>query len=240
MNRYPDGVKLPSLSERMTRIEDMAGRCRCVADIGTDHGLIPIYMVLSGIAESAVLTDIARGPLKRASENVVKYAGSEDDQRFSLRLGAGLETLEENEADVIIIAGMGGETIYGILEADPAKARSAKRLVLQPRTMCAELRKWLVSNDYSITDECLAEENGHIAQMLHVVPGASENDEVFENEIDLDVPPLLFRKRDPLLGAYIDLLIRRTESVLTNIAHASSGNEEYWQNRLNGLKRLKP
>ncbi len=236
-----NAVKLPVLSERMASIEDFAGKCRCIADIGTDHGLIPIYMVLSGIAERAVLTDIAKGPLQRAMDNVEKYAGGEDGKRFSLRLGPGLDTLEEDEADVIIIAGMGGETIIDILEADPDIAKAAGRLVLQPRTMCAELRKWLTSNGYSITDERLAEENGHIAQIMHVVPGEHEYAERFKNEIDYDVPPQLFLNRDPLLDEYIALLKRRAETVLANLENAKEKDAElaeYWEKRLTELKNL--
>jgi len=225
----------------MARIEDMAGACRCVADIGTDHGLIPIYMVLSGIAEKAVLTDIAKGPLERARENVARFAPSPDDNRFSLRLGTGLKPLSQAEADVIIIAGMGGETISGILGDDPDIAKSAKRLVLQPRTMCAELRKWLIQNGYSITDEQLAEENGHIAQILQAVPGGSALAERFEKDIDFDVPQLLFENRDPLLGSYLSLLLRRTEKVSDNLANAREkdpGQLIWWSERLSELKKL--
>ena len=224
----------------MARIEDMAGKCRCIADIGTDHGLIPIYMVLSGIAESAVLTDIAKGPLQRARDNALRYGVSAEDGRFSFRLGAGLAPLAPFEADVLVIAGMGGETISGILEADPAVAKSAKRLVLQPRSMCAELRKWLHANGFSITDEELAEENGHIAQILHAVPGEADAAESFETEIDYEVPPLLFVRCDPLLEDYLKLRIRQAETVLANVRNAKDkdpGLFAEWSRRLEELKR---
>lgn len=233
----------------------MLGRCRCAADIGTDHGLVPVYLVMSGQAERVILSDIARRPLERALENVRKYCPQEGIPealssegvcscgRFSFRLGAGLEVLSACEADAIIIAGMGGETICDILSERPDIARSAERLVLQPRSMCAELRRWLTSNGYSITDERIAEENGHIAQMICAVPRAdAAGAERFDSDIFYTVPPLLIENRDPMLPAFLDMLVSQAETVLSGVAGAQKDAELLtgeWSERLKELNRIR-
>ena len=226
----------------MRFITEMLGSCGCVADIGTDHGLIPIYMVLSGMAEKAILSDIAKGPLARAEENLALYCDPSDD-RFSLRLGAGLDSLEPAEADGIIIAGMGGETIAEILSESPDIARSAKRLVLQPRTKCSLLRRWLDSEGYSITEERLAEENGHIAQILTAVPEANaEGSERFSEGFDYEIPPMLIENNDPLLLKYLDNLISQAEAVVESMEDAqdeASGLSLAWTFRLKELIDIK-
>ena len=103
----------PTLTPRLYTISNQIDKCKCFADIGTDHAYLPVFMCMTGKCERAIASDINEGPLKRA-QNTVRQFGQEE--KIQLRLGAGLDTLEENEADVIAIAGMGGIEISNILK----------------------------------------------------------------------------------------------------------------------------
>ncbi|MBR4149795.1 MAG: SAM-dependent methyltransferase, partial [Firmicutes bacterium] len=153
------------LSARMQKIADL-----CVgtsaADVGTDHGLIPIWLEKYGGFEKLILTDIAGGPLRKAMQNVAFY----DSKIRDIRLGAGLAPLAPGEADTVIIAGMGGELIASILAGDPEKTKSYRRFVLQPRSRESSLRKSLIELGLPITGEYLVKEVGRICQIIVCEP----------------------------------------------------------------------
>ncbi|MDD6735116.1 MAG: class I SAM-dependent methyltransferase [Clostridiales bacterium] len=151
------------------------------ADIGTDHGYIPIKLAEKGM--KVIATDINEGPLGAAQKNAEKYGAN-----ISLRLGAGLEPLLPGEADCIIIAGMGGELIQNIISADLEIARHAL-LLLQPMNSQYELRNFLRENGFCIEYEDLAAE-GHKIYNLFVVRSGEPNQ--YKKEIDLHLPPLLY------------------------------------------------
>ncbi len=125
-----------------------------VADVGTDHAYIPIYLLREGICPFAVASDINEGPLMRARMNAEKY-GVLDRMRFVLTDGlTGLEPERDGVSD-IVICGMGGELIAKILDASPYVKREEVRLILQPMTCGDELRRYLWDHGFSITDERL-------------------------------------------------------------------------------------
>ena len=165
------------LSERMAALARLASG-GAAADIGTDHGFVPIFMVQNGLCGRAVLSDINEGPLKKAEENIA--ASGLDHKLFDLRLGGGLSVLEDGEVDHVIIAGMGGELIASILGEDIRKSRSFKNFVLQPRTRAEVLRRWLDENGYAVTGEFLVRERGRICQIIRAVP-VEPSSIVFDN-----------------------------------------------------------
>ena len=179
------------------RFEAMAGFVCAgerVADIGTDHALLPIFLVKEGLSPFAVLTDISPGPLEKARLGVEKAmrtwvgaASSEayndrvserDDKAFDLRLGDGLDVLKESEVDTVIIAGIGGETIISILEADPDKTESFPKFILQPRTKTGLLEKWLAGSDWKILEKTAAEERGRLCDIIVCTPNVNARKEV--------------------------------------------------------------
>ena len=121
-----------------------------VADIGTDHAYLPVWLVQNGVCPFAIAADIRSGPAERAAESV-KKAGLES--KISVRLGDGLSPVNPSEADDIVIAGMGGETIADILNGTPWTKDARYHLVLQPMTRAAALHESLLSNGYAITRE---------------------------------------------------------------------------------------
>ena len=126
-------------------------RCRTkITDIGTDHAYLPAYLVEQGIADCVLACDIGVMPLKNA-ENTVKSRSLED--RISLRISDGLKEVSPDEADEIIICGMGGTLMAEILEAAPWIKRRGMHLILQPMTHSEDVRKFLISNGFSVTEE---------------------------------------------------------------------------------------
>ena len=140
-----------------------------LADIGTDHGYLVIRLLQDGIVSGAVAADIRPGPLSRARENV-REAGAEG---VSFRLCDGLAGISPEEADTIVIAGMGGETIAGILDRAPW-TKMDKQLLLQPMSRAEILRKFLAENGYRILEERIVEDAGKLYSVLRAVGGESE------------------------------------------------------------------
>ncbi len=160
------------LNPRLLKIANLIPPCESLADIGTDHAYIPIYALLEKKVRSAIASDINRGPVLRAEENVRAF-GLED--KLELRLGPGLETISPGEAETIVIAGMGGILISDILKNSSAVVKSAKNLILQPMTAVKELREYLLCHSFTIENEVLVSEEDKIYNILCVrVGGKSE------------------------------------------------------------------
>lgn len=155
------------LSERLQKIADCV-RAEAVADIGTDHGYIPIYCVQNGSCSRAIACDINAGPLKAAKENISAHGLAD---RIETRLSDGLEALLPNEADAIVIAGMGGFLIRDILIRGADKIGNNTVLILQPMVAAAELREYLCENGYDIFEEKLAREESKFYNILCVKKG---------------------------------------------------------------------
>jgi len=138
-----------------------------IADIGSDHAYLPLYLVSEGISPFAVLTDKAAGPLDKTRTNINMAAVP---SLFDLRLGDGLSALLEAEVDTVIIAGLGGETIISILEADPDKAVSFRKYILQPRTKTELLDKWLDDAGWEVIAKTTADERGRRCAIIVCAP----------------------------------------------------------------------
>lgn len=160
------------LSKRLDAVAKLAGRCDCVADIGTDHGYIPIYMVQNHLAQKAIAMDVNKGPLQRADQNIKSYRMEE---HITTRLSDGVVALKEKEADCVVIAGMGGLLTIRILEAGNAVLQTVHTLVLQPQSEIGQVRIWLSEHGYRITDEDMVLDDGKYYPMMRVEHGAQES-----------------------------------------------------------------
>ena len=151
------------------RLEAMAGHINAgesVADIGADHGYLPLHLVREGVSPFAILTDSQPGPLEKTRASVARAKAGRSDMRIELRLGDGLSALGPGEVDVVVIAGMGGETISSILSTDPSKACSFRKYILQPRTKTDVLKAWLAGEGWKILAEEEAEERGRKCDVI--------------------------------------------------------------------------
>ncbi len=147
------------------RLQTAAQFCRdgaAIADIGTDHAYLPIYLVQTGRAVRAIASDIAPGPLNSAKKNIdaAGLAGF-----IELRLGNGLTTIGAQDADDIFICGMGGLVMSEMIDNAAWLRQGGKRLILQPMTKAYELRKFLFSSGFDI----IAEKAVRDAQKIYTV-----------------------------------------------------------------------
>ena len=185
-----------TLSSRLQRIADYVPAGSTVIDVGTDHAYIPIYLLQNGLSGKAYASDVKSGPLQNAARDAEKAGVAEN---LSLTLCDGLALCDPETVDTVIIAGMGGETIMGILAAAPWT--KGKRLILQPQTRFSELRAFLRENGYRIADASLVYDTGRIYTVWLVTAG--------EMAPCGAIDPVLVEKRDPLLKPYTEDLIKR-------------------------------
>ncbi|MBR5586943.1 MAG: SAM-dependent methyltransferase [Clostridia bacterium] len=143
-------MKIPFRLEAIANLISPGSR---IADIGTDHGYLPIYLLKKGVVDFAVCSDVKKGPLANAEKNIKKY-GLSDKTR--LCLADGLAGINPGEADTAVIAGMGGEMIALILGAGVPEGMD--KFVLQPMRNIDILRKKLHALDIEITDEKIVKE----------------------------------------------------------------------------------
>ena len=159
------------LSKRLEAIVKLAGTCHCVADVGTDHGYIPIYMTEHHLTEKAIAMDVNKGPLERAQRNIRAYRM---EQQIPTRLSDGVAKLKAMEADCVIIAGMGGLLTIRILEAGKEILTTVPAMILQPQSEIGQVRKFLAEHGYRITAEDMVLDEGKYYPMMRVEHGSQE------------------------------------------------------------------
>lgn len=202
------------LSKRLKRIAEHVDKCESVADIGTDHGYIPIYLVKEGICKKAIASDINKGPIEKAKVNVA-FEGVSD--KIKCLLGPGLNPLKVGEVNGVILAGMGGNLTRDILLADMDKVKKYDFIILQPAQNPEVLREFLYKNDYEIIDEDLIKDEGRFYELFKVKYNENSEKLVFEDELEYEVSPLLREKGHPLFKEFIEEKISRCETILSFI-----------------------
>lgn len=189
--------------------------CR-LTDVGTDHGYLPVALLQQGRIAAAIASDIGAEPLEHARRTAIQYGVDGMD----FRLCAGLSGVAPEETDVIVIAGMGGETIISILQDAPWTADGRHRLLLQPMTKAAALRHWLADNGYTFTDEHLVEDKGRVYPILCVKGG------VFRPLTEAEALCGVLLADDPLYAAYLTehiTKLRRSAEGLRRSSDPSGG-----------------
>ncbi|MDR9853039.1 tRNA (adenine(22)-N(1))-methyltransferase TrmK [Paenibacillus sp. VCA1] len=159
------------LSKRLETILNLIPEGSRLADIGSDHALLPVAAVQSGRAVRAVAGEVNPGPLKAAAAQV-QEAGL--GQLISVRKGDGLAVIEAGEANIITIAGMGGSLIANILDNGRDKLEQVELLILQPNVGEDILRRWLMEHGWLLSSERILEEDGKIYEILTAVPELSD------------------------------------------------------------------
>ncbi|HVI41613.1 MAG TPA: class I SAM-dependent methyltransferase [Anaerovoracaceae bacterium] len=227
------------LSDRLQKIADFIAPGESIADIGTDHGFLPIALWESKKSPYVILSDINTGPLEKAKANIKKYFPEKD---FDIRIGSGLHTLKPAEVDAVVIAGMGGLLISEILGDDLTKSKSYKKLILQPRNAQDKLRAWLFENGFAITDEVLVKEGKYLCEIILAVPG-NKGIKLEPDHIDFEISPILFTKKDPLLVEFIENKIRIEKKVFEAVKAGANkdkaGKLEKSQDRIELLQELR-
>lgn len=153
------------LSKRLQTIADFVKKGAVVADIGTDHAHIPIYLIKNNIISKAYACDINKGPLEKAKENINYYGV----KNIELRLSNGLEKLKTDEADTFIIAGMGGELIIDILDRGQCFFDKKNTFILSPHTKIEEVRNYLLRKGLKILKEDMCIDEGKFYTVMEAV-----------------------------------------------------------------------
>ena len=205
------------LTDRLLKIASLVTEGKKVADIGTDHGYIPVYLLNQGKVPYAILADVNKGPLENA-RGEVRHNKLLD--KVDLRLGSGIEVLEKGEVDEVIIAGMGGILISELLEAKLEVAHSVDKLILQPMQAQNELRKYLLNNGFEILDEVLVKEDFRIYEII--IAKYTGKNTLVTDEIYYEVGTKLIENKDPLLNEFIDKKIYMYNSIIKKIEGKSS------------------
>ncbi len=204
------------LSKRLSAIGAMVGRGERLADIGTDHGYLPIFLVETGVSPSAIAMDIKEGPLSRAAAHVAEHGLTD---RITVRKSDGLSALRPGEADTAVIAGMGGLLMIKILKEGRETALSLKRLVLSPQSEIGEVRRYLLGNGYGIFREAMVFDEGKYYVIMEA--GKAEDAEPW-SYIEEEYGKYLIRSGSPVVREYLEKERRTLEAVRERLAEAGT------------------
>lgn len=204
------------LSKRLQAVSQMVTSGSRLADVGTDHGYIPLSLVMDGRVPEAIAMDINQGPLLRAQENIARY-GLED--RIQTRLSDGVKALGEGEADSVVVAGMGGWLVIHILTEGRKALKTVRELILQPQSDLEQVRRFLQREGYLIHEEDMVLEDGKFYPMMRVLHGYMEE----LTDIEYKYGPRLLAMRHPCLKKYLE----REEAAYENVRRTlqKSGSE---------------
>lgn len=166
-----------NLSTRLQKIADFVPSGGKMADVGTDHGHLPIWLVQSGKIPHAIAMDVREGPLSRAAQ-AVRSCGLE--KQIELRLADGLAALLPGEAQTVVIAGMGGALIQKILEEGKHMWDSVEHWILSPQSEQASFRHWLEQQGFCIQREEMVQDAGKYYVIMDVIRGQMHYDQEYE------------------------------------------------------------
>lgn len=200
-----------NISKRLNRLADMVTEGSRLADVGTDHGYVPLCLCRQKKIPSAIAMDVNKGPLDRAKSHI-REAGLEE--KIDTRLSDGLEALREGEADTVLIAGMGGALTERILREGGEALSSVSELVLQPQSEIWKVREWLWKNDWKIVCEDMVLDEGKYYPMFRAV---REKEETPYSEGEIRFGRAKLQKSPKLLETFLEkrlLIIGQIEAGL--------------------------
>ena len=212
---------------------------KVVADVGCDHARVAIWLVKNGISPRVIATDLRTGPLSHADANIA-YFHCED--RIETRLSDGLQNLQPSEAEVILIAGMGGALTVRILSEGLEQIRKATDLVLQPQSERGAVRRFLLANGFVITEESCCMEDGKFYNSIHAVnrltvrrggdSGVAEAADRDYTDAEYEYGRLLLKEKNAVLYEFLKNEHRKALIVKENLEY---NNTESARERLPGF-----
>lgn len=208
-----------TLSPRLLACARLVSGAGCCCDVGTDHAYLPVYLLQQGICTSVIASDIGEGPLQYARQTAARWGLSD---RIRILLSDGLQQVPDAGITDVVIAGMGAETICGILEHADWLQRGTN-LILQPMTKATLLRRWLAENGYGLCREIPAQEEQRLYTVMQAqYTGKRRNISPLEARIGaLD-------QRDPVARAYVQAQTDALEKKAAGLTRAGldAGSEE--------------
>jgi len=217
-----------TLNPRLAAAASLVKPGSVVADIGTDHAQLAIYLASYGICSKVIASDRVIGPCEAARKGVARHGL---ESRIEVRMGDGLKVLQPGEADTVVICGMGGCLIEEILSAEPEVLSRVKRLVLQPQKNAELLRQGLNRLGWRIVQETVARDRDFFYVLLAAEPGSqilSPREQLYG--------PCLLRERPP---QFLEALEKQRQLLEQLIAALSPENTEEKQQRAEVLRKQK-
>ena len=198
------------LSKRLQAVADLVSEGLVVADVGTDHGYIPIYLIETKKSPKAFAMDVNKGPLLRAKEHIAEHGL---DACIETRLSDGVRALKIGECECVVVAGMGGALTIKIMEEGKDIFRNLKEFVLQPQSELQKVRAYLYQNAYSIVEENMVLDDGKFYPMFRVINGQSQE----YHAIELCYGKLLLGQNNAVLKTFLEKEKAVKELILSNL-----------------------
>ncbi|MCI9380996.1 MAG: SAM-dependent methyltransferase [Dorea sp.] len=214
------------LSKRLYAVAGLVTEGASVADVGTDHGYIPIYLIEQQIAVKAIALDVNGGPLERARMHIVGHGLKE---KIETRMSDGLSALKPGEVDTMIAAGMGGGLIIRILEEGKEIVDTLKACVLQPQSEVWRVRKYLLDHHMDIIEEDMVEEEGKFYPMMRAVRAVRGEPPQY-TDWEYIFGKCLLEKRHPVLERFLHRELEIREGIFRQLNH-HVGSESALQRR---------
>lgn len=218
-------MKLP-ISKRLLCCASMVQSGSRVADIGTDHGYLGIYLLQSGAARHVIACDLRKDPLENARRNAKLFGV---DGEMELRLSDGLEKILPDEVDTVVMAGMGGDLIQKILSQCPWRKREGLQFILQPQSAGNVLRRWLCEDGFEIQREEPVQD-GHF---LYTVMDIRQGEPAPLTPGTEYASPALLASGIPLVGNYL----ARVENALQETVRGLTNAEKQRPERLSYFRQ---
>lgn len=201
-------------SLRLNEIFNLVDKNSIVADIGTDHGIIPIMLSKFNLAKKIIATDISENSLNKLKE---KLKQNNNIKNIETRVSDGLNSFFEYEIDTIIISGMGGILIKDILNTNLDIAKTAETLILSPNNSLDVVRKFLVNNNFKIIDEKDVFENSKYYQILKVSYGK----DLFYEDYEYNYGKILIKNKSKNLKLFLENELNKYSLIIDKIEKSS-------------------
>lgn len=198
------------LSKRLQAVADLISEGLIVADVGTDHGYIPIYLLEIGKSPKAFAMDVNKGPLLRAKEHIAQHGLNE---QIETRLSDGVKSLQAGESECVVIAGMGGALTVKILEEGKDIFKSLTEFILQPQSELWKVRQYLFKEGYCIIEEDMVWEDGKFYPIMKVVNGQS----AAYNTVEFLYGKYLLLEKHPVLKKFLQKERSTKKAILQNL-----------------------
>ena len=211
-------MKLP-ISKRLLCCASMVQSGSRVADIGTDHGYLGIYLLQSGAARHVIACDLRKDPLENARRNAKLFGV---DGAMELRLSDGLEKILPDEVDTVVMAGMGGDLIQKILSQCPWRKREGLQFILQPQSAGNVLRRWLCEDGFEIRREEPVQD-GHF---LYTVMDIRQGEPAPLTPGTEYASPALLASGSPLVGNYLARVENALQETVRGLTNAEKQRPE--------------
>lgn len=201
------------LSKRLQAVASFVPQNSIVADIGSDHAYLPVYLIQQDFVEKAVAGEVVQGPFESAVKTVKRHGVTNS---ITVRLASGLAAIKQSDCvDTVTIAGMGGSLITSILLEGEVQLQNVKRIIAQPNIHAQAIREWASKNGWGIIHEYILEEDDKIYEIVVLERGQSDCD-----ELSLLLGPILMQERNDIFREKWTKEIMQWKEVLQSLERA--------------------